>query len=64
MEKYCPKCNTVMKEATLISYSNAEVMLKKHKEKMWDIDESSLEVYVCPQCGYIELYAEEPERFK
>jgi len=66
MEHICPKCRTVMTEAKLDH--DAIIIYKKVAKipgaagvkfsEMSDIDQS-----VCPKCGYIEFYAEEPGKF-
>lgn len=67
MEHICPKCGVIMTEARLdyaglIIYKNIEKKPRKVGVKfseMSDVNQS-----VCPKCGYIEFYAEEPEKFK
>ncbi|MBU3217438.1 hypothetical protein LL033_05055 [Clostridium estertheticum] len=72
MEHICPKCNALMQEAILdqsgpfrIYKKGAE---KKDKKGIFDFSNpnymSQIIPYVCPKCGYIEPYAEEPQKFE
>lgn len=59
----CPKCNTSMKKTKLVSFRNAHVAIRKEQSTLFGPNESSISSYVCPDCGYIELYADKPEKF-
>lgn len=62
MDKNCSKCNSVMIESSLDSYPIRvyPADAKPDAKTMSQINPC----YVCPNCGFIELYAEEPEKFK
>jgi len=67
MEHICPKCRTLMVEANLDN-SGLFRMWKKTDEKVGffgvkDVKITNINQFVCPQCGYIEFYAEEPKKF-
>jgi hypothetical protein len=62
MENNCSKCNTVMVEASLDSFP---FRIYKAEEKPNAHTMSAISpCYVCPSCGFIELYAKEPDKFK
>lgn len=67
MEHICPKCNVLMVEADIDSLGLLRIYKKTDKKAglfgvktnvMTTINKS-----VCPKCGYIEFYAEEPQKF-
>ena len=61
MEKICVKCNGNMQKALL--NTNAAFCIqatgKKAKPNLCNVD-----VNVCPECGYIEFYADNPSTFR
>lgn len=61
MEKKCTKCDIEMNKASLIG-SGVDVLVAKIK-KGFNTKVSCIDTYVCPKCGYIELFAEKPEIF-
>jgi len=63
MEYYCSKCNTIMADGIFNTYGSMFSIVKK-PEKLFGNKKSAIDVHVCPNCGYIELYAREPEKFK
>jgi len=68
MEHICPKCRSLMIEAEL-EHAGPFRMYKKtgKKEGFFGVkmnELTNINQSVCPQCGYIEFYAEDPEKFK
>ncbi|MBD5134434.1 MAG: hypothetical protein HDT39_00515 [Lachnospiraceae bacterium] len=60
----CIKCNTNMKSVTMYG-GVMPVYLEFKKKGILETEKRSMvECYVCPQCGYIELKAKNPEVFK
>ena len=56
----CAKCDTEMFNANLFP-----VVLTNKKKGIWEYEKRCNALcYVCPQCGYIELYAEKPKELK
>ncbi|MHC1682894.1 MAG: hypothetical protein AB6733_08095 [Clostridiaceae bacterium] len=68
MNHICPKCNVLMTKANLDSagpffvYKNSDKKVGFFGAKKEDL--SSMNPFVCPECGLVELYVEEPEKFK
>lgn len=67
MEHICPKCNVLMVEAYL-DHAGPFRIWKKTDEKVGFFGVkndkfTNINQFVCPQCGYIEFYAEEPQKF-
>ena len=61
----CAKCDTEMVMAELIGNNIYPVLLKNKRKGFWDLEKrDEVLCYVCPECGYIELYAKEPKKFK
>lgn len=60
----CCKCNAEMREVNLCSgiYETGLTLIQKHTDK--DDQRDHVVCWVCPDCGYIELYAKEPSKFK
>lgn len=62
MANTCSKCESIMVEAKLDSYP---IRVYKSTEKPNQETMSNIApCYVCPTCGFIELYASNPEKFK
>lgn len=61
VEKKCIKCNGNMQKALLSSNAAfcPQTTRKGANPKLCNVD-----VYVCPECGYVDFYAEKPEIFK
>ncbi|WP_377890165.1 hypothetical protein [Alkalihalobacillus sp. R86527] len=61
MTNNCVKCDATMVEAKLDSFpvSVYKATVKPNKETMSKIDPC----FVCPKCGFIELYASAPGKF-
>lgn len=68
MEHICPKCSILMIEANLDHAGPFRIYKKTHKkEGLFGVKTNELtniNQFVCPECGYIEFYAEEPKKFK
>lgn len=62
MEYKCLKCNTDL-VASQITSAVTLVISKKPLKRLGRL-ESEAFPYVCPNCGYIEWYVNEPEKFK
>ncbi|HZG71072.1 MAG TPA: hypothetical protein VEY51_05970 [Chondromyces sp.] len=60
MEDQCSKCNTIMVKAELDSFP---VRMYKAGEKPNSNTMSTIQPYVCTNCGFIDFYATEPEKF-
>lgn len=61
----CNKCDTEMFNAKLTASNLYPVILANKKKGIFEPSEKcDVLCYVCPKCGYIELYAEKPEKLK
>ena len=61
----CTKCDTEMFNAKLTGDILHPVMLTNKKDGIWEPEKRCYVLcYVCPNCGYIELYAEKPKELK
>ena len=62
----CLKCKEKMLKAKLKGDAVGTVVyLTTKKEGLFETQKnSSVSCYVCPKCGYIELYAEKPKELK
>ncbi|MFT5875486.1 MAG: putative nucleic-acid-binding Zn-ribbon protein [Clostridium sp.] len=66
MEHICPKCSILMIEANL-DHNGLLRLYKKTDKKVgfFGLKENELtniNQSVCPKCGYVEFYAEEPQK--
>lgn len=61
METKCAKCNADMKRAALSA--NGGYVLAEEIKKGFKRNVCGVNAYICPKCGYIELYADKPEIF-
>jgi hypothetical protein len=67
VEHICPKCNILMVEAVLFPERVHRIYKKSVKKGILGVktdDITNINQCVCPNCGYIEYYAEDPEKFK
>ena len=68
MEHICPKCNILMVEANLDHDGPFRIYKNTgKKEGFFGVkanDLTNINQSVCAECGYIEFYAEEPQKFK
>lgn len=62
MEYCCSKCNVKLTKSIL--YNGYDFMAVKADAKFSPADRSAIIPYVCSNCGYVEWYAEQPEKFK
>lgn len=61
----CMKCDTEMFRANLTGNALYPALLTNKKKGVLEYERrSAVLCYVCPQCGYIELYAEDPKGLK
>lgn len=61
----CTKCDTEMVMAVLTGNNIYPVLLKNKRKRLLDAEKMvEVSCYVCPECGYIELYAKEPQKIK
>ena len=61
----CSKCDTEMFQANLTGNTLFPLLLTNKKKGVFESEKrSAVLCYVCPKCGYIELYAENPEKLK
>ena len=61
----CSKCDAEMFRATLTGNGVYPALLTNKKKGAFEHEKrSAVLCYVCPQCGYIELYAENPQELK
>ncbi len=61
----CIKCDTEMVMAELTGNNIYPVLLRNKRKGLLDA-EKNIDVlcHVCPECGYIELYAKTPQMLK
>lgn len=61
----CVKCDSEMIQAELTGNNIYPLILKNKKSSILD-SEKRMDVlcHVCPDCGYIELYAKDPKKLK
>lgn len=62
LENICSKCKTVMVNANLDSFPIR--IYKTGKKPNANTMSNISPCYVCPCCGFIEFYVEEPEKFR
>ena len=61
----CTKCDTEMFNAKLTGNTLYPLILTNKKKGMFEPEKRcNVLCYVCPECGYIELYAENPKGLK
>lgn len=61
----CCKCNAEMFTANANVGGVYALTLTQTKKSVWEADKRcGVICYVCPDCGYIELYAEKPKAIK
>lgn len=57
----CPKCGAEMKESVMTPVFKVSSITKKWYDGETD---SLVKCFGCPECGYIELYAQYPTAFE
>ena len=61
----CTKCDTEMFNARLTGNTLYPLILTNKKNGIWESEKRCYALcYVCPECGYIVLYAEKPKELK
>ena len=61
----CPKCKTEMKEALISAAVGGVLNVANPTRKLLDGNKTAgVDCFGCPNCGYIELYAQNPKVFK
>ena len=61
----CEKCDAEMFRANLTGNAMFPALLTNKKKGLCEMERrSAVLCYVCPMCGYIELYAEDPKKLK
>lgn len=53
-----------MKSVSITAATGGVLHICDFTKKLFSQRDSMAQAYVCPECGYIELYAEKPEIFK
>lgn len=62
MEHKCSKCNTNLVESRITSVVTV-IVSKKPLKRLGRLESEAIP-YVCPNCGYIDWYVNEPAKFK
>ncbi len=58
----CGKCDTEMFHANLTGNALYPIFLTNKKQGIFETEKRcDVACYVCPKCGYIELYAKNPQ---
>ncbi len=61
----CSKCDAEMFQAKLMANTVYPLILSNKKKGILEPEKRcGVLCYVCPDCGYIELYAENPKELK
>lgn len=61
----CSKCDAEMFNANLYPTNLYPMVLSNKKKGIWEPEKRcAVLCYVCPKCGYIELYADNPKELK
>ncbi len=61
----CVKCECEMIQAELTGNNIYPLFLKNKRNGIIDSEKrADVICYVCPECGYIELYAKDPKKLK
>lgn len=61
----CCKCDAEMFTSNLTGNALYSLILTQTKKSVWDADKRcGVICHVCPDCGYIELYADKPKAIK
>jgi len=65
MAKTCPKCENQMVEAVVVAAGTYYVRIGKKPVKAfgWRKQSCAINQFACPKCGYVEMYAEQPDVF-
>lgn len=61
----CPKCKTEMKKAVISAAVGGVLSVMNGEKKLLDGNRCcGVDCFGCPECGYIELYAQNSKVFK
>jgi ribosomal protein S27AE len=66
VERFCPKCQTAMTQGypnMPVQKEGKLVVFKEPVKALGPNVGSPLTAYVCSRCGFVEWYADHPERF-
>lgn len=58
----CPRCNTIMKDNFDIKVEGGAYGLKITKQGIFKDNLGKVKAAVCPNCGHIELYLDDPSK--
>jgi hypothetical protein len=64
VEHQCPKCMTPSTKAAVNAVQGKLIAIKEPIKYFRRNIASTLSVYVCSSCGFVEWYADEPEKFR
>jgi predicted nucleic-acid-binding Zn-ribbon protein len=59
----CPRCDGEMVSSVLLN-PRGEVRVRPRDQTVFDFRESEIGAWTCGSCGYIELFAQQPEIFR
>lgn len=58
----CDRCETEMFKAKMVGAQFVEILLTNKKKGVFETEKrSTVSCYVCPECGHIELVANDPK---
>ncbi|SEH53851.1 hypothetical protein SAMN05192561_105107 [Halopenitus malekzadehii] len=62
-DHYCPHCDVTMEETTVTAEGVGDLYVKTKREKgvlkrLGIGDNTSLDAFLCPECGLTQLYAD------
>lgn len=64
MEPLCPKCNKKLVKC-IVPINNVNLLQAyKPPHKVLNKNRTNINAFICPNCGYVEWYAENPEVLK
>ena len=58
----CDRCELEMFKAKMVGAQFVEILLANKKKGVFETEKrSTVSCYVCPECGHIELVADDPK---